>query len=410
MPSSRFQAESDFDPRIRLYKTIAGLLVFLGLLVLFLAVSLRSRGKTGEEGISAGEAPVAYVSAILGRLQMGSDGEETRVQEGETLESGTIYKLDAGEAAIIRLYRTDIDVVISGRALFTMGSHLDPARLSLPEGSAEVMVYSDAGANVPFQFGMMRLIPKNASHFTYSGGGSPTLTMLEGSLRVNIGDAEEELGAGEKLINKNDELTIEEFELLDAPSPLQPAGGTLFRRTAGTPLELEFIWSEIAGANGYQFELSSNLLFKRNVYERRVSDASVTIADLSEGVYYWRAQAVASDGAMSPPSEAVPFSVVLMGNPEDEAVSAPELELTDVSSQSNLISIRGKTEPGARIRVRLESFGRIIIEPMEILVQSNGDFVTLVEAPLAGQFDVFVEAFYRPEFVTTEITTIEVDF
>jgi hypothetical protein len=304
-----------------------------------------------------------------------------------------------------------MDVLISGKALFAVGTSLDPARLKVLEGELSVSVNARDEVNIPLEVANLRLIPRTAGRFYYREGRRPQLTVLEGQVRVLAENVDRVFAPGSRLTFVEGGAEVEEFAVLPEPELLSPASGTLFRKSSDGALTLDFIWEEVASAETYLFQLSPNILFIDNVFERRSNQARISLADLSEGMYYWRVTALQpGTGAVSPPSAAVPFSVVTMGNTDEEAVSAPDLELTEVTTQSRLISIRGKTEPGARVRIRLESFGRIIMEPKEILVQSTGDFVTLVEAPVSGQFEVFVEAFYRPEFVTTQKTTVDVDF
>jgi hypothetical protein len=411
MLTSRFQTGAEFKPGIRLVKTVAGLVVILVIISIYLIFLLSGSAEDIDDRTISQEPAGVYLSAVYGKISANSgDGEEI-VRSGASLVTGSLYKLEPSNSSLLRFLRDDFEILVNGAAFFTVGTKLDPSRFSMPEGNAFITCRVEPGAPIPLTLGQLRVEPKSMCSFEYRHGKEPVLSALNGELFVETPEFSQVIAAGTRLIFTEDGVEIEEFTILPPPQVLSPTSGTLYRKSSEAALALDFVWEEQPEISAYRFQLSRNILFNSTVFERTVNQTSISLADLAEGMYYWRVIGQNnSTNAVGIPSKEIPFSVELMRDSAEEAVSAPDLVLNEVSTQSNLISIRGKTEPGARIRIRMESFGQVVIEPFEILVQSTGDFVTLVEAPLAGEFDIFVEAFYRPEFVTTEKTTVDVDF
>ena len=151
---------------------------------------------------------------------------------------------------------------------------------------------------------------------------------------------------------------------------------------------MDLLWGEVQSARSYRVEVASDVLFKRKIFTNMVSQSRLTLADVGEGMYYWRVTARGGGAELGEPSDYSVFTVQAMATLGAEMVSAPELAISESSAQSNLISIRGQTEPGARVTIFLEFGGRVISQPREIVVNPTGAFRAQVESPEKGEIRV----------------------
>jgi hypothetical protein len=358
-------------------------------------------------------SPGLYVSVIHGTL-LWSSGEEEEVQRvviGDDLSTGGLYMTERGSIALLRSSARELEISLRENTTISLGGPLDKSFMTIADGEVNFTTRGDAAADLTFDLGgLTAIFQGDAQAEMVRKGDDVRLFIRKGSAVLRLDDEEWELDPGESASISDGEVVTTEGEYIEAPQLISPAGGTMMRKTIDKPLSLDLLWMESDLAQSYRVEVASDRLFQNRFLTRTVEEAKLTIANIPKGIFYWRITPLGLkkvEGEISAPSQ---FSVQLMVNPEDEIVSAPDLTILGATAQSNIISLTGQTEPGARVVVHLELYTRQISQQREIIVDPTGAFRVQLESAEKGEIRIIVRAFYRPEFLTTRTTSVFVDF
>lgn len=126
--------------------------------------------------------------------------------------------------------------------------------------------------------------------------------------------------------------------------------------------EVPLSWQQVEGASKYWLEVASDTSFKAiRVSDGEVKDISKTLAELSEGTWYWRVSAVDKDGFPGPRSAPRSFQLIQDRQPPYLALLYPE-QGQIVAEQS--LELRGIVESGAELTVN----------GVEVKPDKEGDF------------------------------------
>jgi FecR protein len=209
-------------------------------------------------------------------------------------------------------------------------------------------------------------------------------------IRVNAGVIETTNRSGEttslrggEYVSVNPAGTISRPQkLLDVPLPSEPHD--LERVFAGNNgaanISLKWVRPQSGTASYYRVEVATSPFFVADgkVIERdQLASTEFTASDLRPGVYFWRVRATAASGQMSDWSEPQKFMVATRGTGSQVPVSNLTAELLG----GNIYIIRGRSDPGTKIRVA----GR------ETLAAADGSFQIQITSP-AGDKQIKVEA------------------
>ena len=111
-------------------------------------------------------------------------------------------------------------------------------------------------------------------------------------------------------------------------------------------------WKSVPNAVAYHLMLDYSAYFNRPLVDRTgIKDSSQEVRGLEVGKYYWRVAAVDKDGVEGPFAEFYRFSVT---KPAGSAVGAgppPSLSIDSVDVRTNILQVKGRTEPGATVTV-----------------------------------------------------------
>lgn len=410
MPVSRQPFEPVGSGGSRLIRTVAGLIVTLGLLGAA-AAWLLITPVTGGFTIPVGTAPVLYLSATSGNL-LAEDAEENRViRLGENLEPGALYKTTDNGVALLRSSAQELSFLVASGSTVAAGGTFDPAPITLVGGSMTARSMGQEGGNgviLNLSGASAQMSATCIAQFERNGD-MLRVNVLDGIITLDLGDETNRISAGESGTLRKGAFQLTSGPYLPAPVPYRPAAGTLFRRSSDQDFTIELQWSQVPEAERYRVELSDDVLFRRIIAQRTTDNTRLALADVYQGRYYWRVTST-KDRNSGAPSRPIAFTVQETFGTDDESVSSPELDLIEVTAQSNLVSIRGQTEPGAHIVVYLELYGQVLTEPREVLVSPSGAFRAQLDAPQRGELVVVVQSYYRPEIVTHKSSTVFVDF
>lgn len=215
---------------------------------------------------------------------------------------------------------------------------------------------------------------------------STRVLALKGSATVSpaSGGAALELGAGEQL-RADREGALESREAFLPPPALQAPADNLILRSGTTP-RVEFAWSEVPGASGYQLQVARSRLFAAPEIDARRRENSAAAEVSREGLFYWRVATVADDGTPGPYSPFRRFRVAGAGGRAGQTSSdriPPSLELDrPFNIGGAYYMIQGRAEPGTTVFVNDDEADTV----------ADGSFRKLVSFTSVGWNTVVVKA------------------
>ena len=113
-----------------------------------------------------------------------------------------------------------------------------------------------------------------------------------------------------------------------------------------------------------------------------IADSSVQLQGLDTGKYYWRVAAVDKEGVEGAYSEFARFTVVRRGGPGNAGGPPPPLAIQELELRTNILQIKGRTEPGATVTVNGQ----------RVDVQSDGSFNEFITLDKPGRQMVVVRS------------------
>ena len=418
------QSSKPFRPEARqdksAVKTIAGVLIALALLAASFTLLVISSPPPSVWMKGGGDTPRFYLSSASSDFdaiyeQEEGDAEERPLSPGANLQPGIPHVCPDNGEAMIRARAEEIEIMLAGEAEVVTGSIGSPRALLLVYGEMYMVVGADeerepveitaAGRNIA--------IERPAKVRVDAGRDAAVVEIFEGSLtlRENRPGPQRGFASGSVVRFKEDGGFDERTNaLLPAPVPVGPLPGSVFLREGRTPLPVTFTWRRVDGAQRYRVEVADDVLFSRKLTTSLVADNNLTLADLAEGRYYWRVSAMGSSNSHSEPAGPWPLEVRAAERGRAEIPEAPSLRLGRIEAQSNLITIRGQTEPGAIVEIELEAEGITLPSERRVLVAPDGSFRHQQPVDVRGIITVIVTAYYRAEKVSTVIGEVRVDF
>jgi hypothetical protein len=142
-------------------------------------------------------------------------------------------------------------------------------------------------------------------------------------------------------------------------------------------------WKSVPGATSYHVMLDYSAYFNRPIVDRGgITDSSVQLQGLDTGKYYWRVAAIDKEGVEGAYSEFARFTVVRRGGPGGAGGPPPPLVILELELRTNILQIKGRTEPGATVTVNGQ----------RVDVQTDGSFNEFITLDKAGRQTVVVRA------------------
>ncbi len=142
-------------------------------------------------------------------------------------------------------------------------------------------------------------------------------------------------------------------------------------------------WKAVPVAASYHVMLDYSAYFNRPIVDRGgIGDSSVQLQGLDTGKYYWRVAAVDKEGVEGAFSEFARFTVVRRGGPGAMGGPPPPLAIQELELRTNILQIKGRTEPGATVTVNGQ----------RVDVQNDGTFNEFITLDKPGRQMVVVRA------------------
>jgi len=212
----------------------------------------------------------------------------------------------------------------------------------------------------------------------------------EGTTKLFRGEGTVETVRGERItLTANESLTVDAggkagekvalppVPILEAPphqaeiSYVNPADSTTL-----------LAWKEVKGAAGYHVVVDFTTSFVRPLVDQKGWKAlRLELRGLDVGKYYWKVAAVDANGVEGSFSEFSRFSVTRPG-PGQAADAPPHLSIESLEPSSNILHVKGRTEPGVSLTVNGQ----------RVDVQTDGTFNEFITLDKAGKQAVVIRA------------------
>jgi len=140
------------------------------------------------------------------------------------------------------------------------------------------------------------------------------------------------------------------------------------------------VWKAVQGAQTYHVVVADSASFTQPVADQQVTDTTVPVRGLGVGKYYWRVAAVGKDRLEGLFSDFSRFAVVRSG--ASGAGTPPALQIDALDLRTNILQIKGRSEPGATLTVNGQ----------QLELQADGSFNEFVTLEQVGQQQVVVRA------------------
>jgi hypothetical protein len=159
-------------------------------------------------------------------------------------------------------------------------------------------------------------------------------------------------------------------------------------------------WKAVAGAESYRVVVDVTPGFYRPMVDRLNKDATVRLQGLDVGQYCWKVAAVDRGSAEGHFSEVARFSVTRPTTATAAAGSPPPLSIRTFDVRTNILQIRGQTEPG----------GSVFVNGEAVTVNADGTFNEFVTLEKAGPQEVKLRAVGSSGGVREETRSVVVAF
>lgn len=220
-------------------------------------------------------------------------------------------------------------------------------------------------------------------------GGIRVENSGDSDIRIFKGtDLQVETKTGEKVsLSANESIKVDpsgnvgpKLKLPGIPTLLAPPHQTEIAYIDLARATTLLVWKPVAEATTYHVVVDYSASFNRPLVDRRgVKDASVELRGLDVGKYFWRVSAIDRDDVEG---EFSPFARFSVTKPAAAVGEPPPLAIEAFDVRTNILQIRGRTEPGAGVTVNGQALD----------VQPDGSFNEFITLDKAGRQDVVIRS------------------
>lgn len=213
---------------------------------------------------------------------------------------------------------------------------VDLSTATYSQGSKSQVIVAGATATLaPDSSAVVRNDPRADQH---------EILVKKGSGEVARGGEIVSLSNFEKVTFKADAKSMTKDREVGPPTLIDPSN--MMPIFALGTAQVRFTWTPMDNVKAYHIRVSKNPYFTQMLLDRRVTQPELTVADFTEGNYYWSVQSIDERGRESVESERNKFNVVPKNT--DGSLS---LELEPFVQHGRIIEVRGKTDATARVMV-----------------------------------------------------------
>ena len=249
-----------------------------------------------------------------------------------------------------------------------------------------------SSGEVNFQTGKKN-VPGSATEISTPTVRTTAGEMTDGGIRVDQagdsdvkvyrGSTQVETKTGEKLtLGASEALKVDAAGkagpkqlLLDAPILQAPPHQTEISYPDPSRATTLLAWKPVVGSVSYHVMVDYSPYFNRPLVDQVRKDSSVELRGLDTGKYYWRVAALDKDGVEGGFSAFARFTVVRKEGAGGAGGTPPPLVIEAIDVRTNILQIKGRTEPGATVTVN----------DQRVDVQGDGSFNEFIQLDKGGR-------------------------
>lgn len=259
-----------------------------------------------------------------------------------TCFDGTVIQLRPG--AYMTIEKTSEDAATKARtvaALLSAGAGtVETAKKNVPSSTTQISTPS-----VKTVFGEL-----SKASVDVGETGESDLRLFQGSVRAETrGGQTIQLGAREGLRVSAEGSAGPKVSLPSLPVLVAPPHQTevVYPDPRSS---IALLWKTVPGAVAYHLMVDYSAYFNRPLVDRTdIHESQQEIRGLELGRYYWRVSAIDKAGVEGGFSAF--FSFTLARHPRANTEAEPPLTIESMDVRSNILQVKGRTEPGATITV-----------------------------------------------------------
>ena len=347
-----------------------------------------------DEKPPAGSLTTARFRTIEGSVKVKPVGtfEWIPADTGTVLRKSDLVRTSAGSAAEIAFFDGTIVHVRPDSLITIEETAVDPStkqrkvawHISSGEVNFQTVRRNAAGSAAEITTPTVR-----TSAAEQTEGGIRVAQSGDSDVRIWRGSSQVETRAGQRVTLGAAEAVTVDAAGKAAPKQVLPPVPTLL----APPHQAEITypdpsraitmlaWNPVPSAAAYHVMLDYSAYFNRPIVDSRFSGSSVQLR-LDTGKYYWRVAAVDKNGAEGAFSEFARFAVVRRGGGGATGGPPPPLVIQELELRTNILQIKGRTEPGATVTVNGQ----------RVDVQSDGSFNEFITLDKPGRQMVVVRS------------------
>ncbi|HSD26929.1 MAG TPA: FecR domain-containing protein [Vicinamibacteria bacterium] len=189
-------------------------------------------------------------------------------------------------------------------------------------------------------------------------------------LRIFRGQGEAQTRTGQRIaLGSNQGVNVDAagaagptLALPTVPQLTAPSNGTDIAYPDLAQATTLLLWNVVPGAAAYRVMVDFSPSFARPLYDRRTErPTQMELRALEAGVYYWKVAAILPDGIEGSFSDLWRFT---LAKAAPAVASPPPLVLDAAELKGNVLHVRGRTEPGAKLS----------LDGVRLEVQADGSF------------------------------------
>ena len=212
----------------------------------------------------------------------------------------------------------------------------------------------------------------------------------DSDVKIYRGSTQIETKAGEKVnLGASEALKVDaagkagpKQVLLDAPVLQAPPHQTEISYPDPTRATTLLAWKPVVGSTSYHVMVDYSPYFNRPLVDQVRKDSSVELRGLDTGKFYWRVAALDKDGVEGAFSAFARFTVVRKDGGARGEGTPPALVIEALDVRTNILQIKGRTEPGATVTVN----------DQRVDVQGDGSFNEFIQLDKAGRQIVVIRS------------------
>lgn len=287
---------------------------------------------------------IAWKNAKEGKLLYDRDAVQTLARSAAEIKFEENATLAMGANSLVIIKRMDHDPVYREKRSFMVLVDGD-LRGQVAE-SAQDSIYLEVGT--PGGTVRTRGGPQAEGSVDFKISVNPdqssTITVYEGSAEVTAQGETVLVGTNQATVVALNQAPQQPGILPEQVNLKSPSGNNVYYYR-DLPPKIRFAWQGQPDATGYHFVLARSPSFQDIVTDEQFSGAIFTHGNLKKGTYYWKVSAL-EDSVEGYFSEIRQFKVI-----KDQAPPKLLVRFPPETIYSGRFTLRGKTEPGARVFV-----------------------------------------------------------